>query len=406
MAQETAVRPLSRYKVLDLTMHISGPMCTRTLAENGAEVIKVEPPGGDNSRHVPVIKDGRSGYFVGLNRGKKSLCLDLKNAAGLAIVKQMLPRFDVIIENFAPGVIGRLGLDYDVVRSINPAIVMCSISTFGQTGPLAPKTGYDYIAASYAGVINTLGFPDSSPVLPGLALGDSMTAMNAYGAILTALMYREQTGQGQHLDICLLDSYFQCWDLVVESVSLNPEGFKMTRGGRRSNSMPPIGLFKCEKHYICLMAPHDHFWPRLCRAIGREDLATDPRFTTVTARYRNAEEVFAILEEWFAATPEDEALRRLDENRVPAGPVLTVAEAMEHPHLRQRGTVRKIRDRILGEFDHQRSALRFSAFPEESPLEAPFLGEQNAEILRAYLGYCDEQVEELEAAGILQKAPY
>lgn len=406
MAQQTPVRPLSRYKVLDLTMHISGPMCTRTMAENGAEVVKVEPPGGDNSRHVPVIRNGRSGYFVGLNRGKKSLCLDLKSAAGLEIVKRMIPKFDVLIENFAPGVIGRLGLGYEVVKSINPAIVMCSISTFGQTGPLAPKTGYDYIAASYAGVVNTLGFPDSSPVLPGLSMGDSMTAMNAYGAILTALLHREQTGAGQHLDICLLDSYFQCWDLAVQSVSLNPQGFKTTRGGRRSNSMPPIGLFKSQRHYICVMAPHDHFWPRLCRAIGREDLTHDERFTTVAARYRNADEVFTILDEWFAVTPEDEALRRLDENRVPAGPVLTVAEAMEHPHLRQRGTIRKVRDRILGEFELQRSALRFSAFPEELSLEAPLLGEHNADVLRNYLGCSDDQLRELEAAGVLQKAPH
>src|SRR5271155_5620291 len=164
MAQSTPVRPLSRYKVLDMTQHISGPVATRTMAENGAEVVKVEPPGGDNSRNVPVIKDGRSGDFVGLNRGKKSLCLDLKTPAGLAIIKGLLPRFDVLVENFAPGVIGRLGLGYDVVKPINPTIIMCSISSFGQTGPLAAKTGYDYVAASYAGGINTLGFPDSSPV--------------------------------------------------------------------------------------------------------------------------------------------------------------------------------------------------------------------------------------------------
>ncbi len=406
MAQSTPVRPLSPYKVLDMTQHISGPVATRTMAENGAEVVKVEPPGGDNSRNVPVIKHGRSGYFVGLNRGKKSLCVDVKTPAGLAIIKALLPSFDVLVENFAPGVIGRLGLGYDVVKSINPAIVMCSISSFGQTGPLAAKTGYDYVAASYAGVINTLGFPDSSPVLPGLTMGDSMTAISAYGAILTALIHREQTGEGQFLDICLLDSYFQCWDLAIESVSLNPGGFNMERSGRRSNNMPPIGIFKSERHYICVMAPHDHFWPRLCKAIGREDLASDPRFTTVSSRAHNSEEAFRILEEWFAATPEDEALRLLDENRVPVGPVLTVAEAMEHPHLRERGTVRKIHDRILGDFDHQRSAMRFSAFPQELALDAPFLGEHNAEILRGYLGYTDESIGELEASGVLHNAPH
>jgi len=180
----------------------------------------------------------------------------------------------------------------------------------------------------------------------------------------------------------------------------------MERGGRRSNNMPPIGIFKSERHYICVMAPHDHFWPRLCKAIGRQDLASDPRFTTVASRARNSEEVFRILEEWFAVTPEDEALRLLDETRVPVGPVLTVAEAMEHPHLRERGTVRKIHDRILGEFDHQRSAMRFSAFPQELTLEAPFLGEHNAEILRGYLGYTDESISELEASGVLHNAPH
>jgi crotonobetainyl-CoA:carnitine CoA-transferase CaiB-like acyl-CoA transferase len=406
MAQQAPIRPLSRYKVLDLTMHISGPMCTRTMAESGAEVIKVEPPRGDTSRHVPVIKDGRSGYFVGLNRGKKSLCVDLKTKAGLAIVKELLPRIDVLIENFAPGVIGRIGLGYDVVKAINPKIIMCSVSSFGQTGPLAPKTGYDYIAASYAGVINTLGFPDSSPVLPGLTMGDSMAAMNAYSAIVTALLYREQTGEGQFLDISLLDSYFQCWDLVIESLSLNPDGFRAERTGPRSYNMPPVGIFKSERHYICLMAPHDQFWPRLCKAIGRPDLAADPRFTTVPARARHSDEAFKILEDWFASTPEDEALRLLDENRVPAGPVLSVREAMNHPHLRERGTVRKIHDRILGEFDLQRSALRFSAFPEELPLEAPLLGEHNAEILHGYLGYSEDRIAELEAAGVLNKAPH
>jgi CoA:oxalate CoA-transferase len=406
MPQQQPIRPLSRYKVLDLTMHISGPVATRTMAENGAEVIKVEPPHGDTARHVPVIRDGRSGYFVGLNRGKKSLCIDMKTAAGLAIVKALIAKVDVMVENFAAGVIGRLGLGYDVVKSINPGIVMCSISSFGQSGPLSSKTGYDYIAASYAGIVNTLGYPDRPPALPGTPIGDNLTALTAYGAILTALIHRDHTGEGQHLDISLLDSYFQCWDLAVESISLNPGGYEMQRSGSRSNHMPPIGVFKSEKHYICLMAPHDHFWPRLCQAIGRPDLAGDSRFTTVASRYAHREEIFKLLDDWFAATPEDEAMRLLDENRVPAGPVLSVGEAMEHPHLRERGTVRKVRDRILGEFDLQRSAMRFSGFPQELPLDAPFLGEHNAEILRGYLGYSDPQITELEAAGVLQHAPH
>jgi crotonobetainyl-CoA:carnitine CoA-transferase CaiB-like acyl-CoA transferase len=292
-----------------------------------------------------------------------------------------------------------------VVKAINPAIVMCSISAFGQTGPLAPKTGYDFIAASYAGVINSMGYPDRAPVLPGTTIGDNIAALTAYGAILTALIHREQTGEGQFLDISLLDSYFQCWELPVESISLNPGGFHMERTGSQSLNMPPVGIYKSDQHYICLMAPHDQFWPRLCKAIGRPDLASDPRFTTVPNRIRNREEIQRLLEQWFASTTEEEALRLLDKNRVPAGPVLSVAEAMNHPHLRERGAVKKVKDRILGEFDLHQSAMRFSAFDQES-LEAPLLGEHNAEVLRGYLGYSEKQIAELEASGVLHHASY
>jgi crotonobetainyl-CoA:carnitine CoA-transferase CaiB-like acyl-CoA transferase len=405
MARRKQPHVLSHFKVLDLTEYLSGPMLTRIMAEMGAEVIKIEPPGGDKTRQTPFIKNGRSAYNIQQNRGKKSVCLDIKTAAGLAIVKALLSKVDVLVENFSPGVMNRLGLSYKTVKSINPPIVMCSISSFGQSGPLASKVGFDFIAASYAGVVNTMGFPDGPPVMPGLSLGDSLAAVTGVGAVLAALLHREKTGKGQHLDISLLDSYFQCFDLAVQMVSASGGTYKPVRNGVRTAHMPPIGLFKSDRHYICIMAQKDHLWARLCAAMGRSELAADPRFETVPKRTENAAEVYAIVGEWFATTSEDEALHRLEEHRVPAAPVLAIEETMSHPHMRQRGTVRRVSDRILGEFEIPGSAYRFSEFPEDLKLEAPLLGEHNTEVLRDYLGYSEDRVAELEAQGVLRRAP-
>ena len=405
MARRKPPHVLSHFKVLDLTEYLSGPMLTRIMAEMGAEVIKIEPPGGDKTRQTPWVKNRRSAYNVQQNRGKKSVCLNLKTPAGLAIVKGLLPKVDVLVENFSSGVIERLGLGYKTVRSINPAIVMCSITSFGQSGPLASKVGFDFIAASYAGVLNMNGFPEGPPVMPGLSLGDSLAAITGVGAITAALLYREKTGKGQHLDISLLDSYFQCFDLAVQMISASGGAWKPVRNGTRTAHLPPIGLFKSDRHYICVMAQNNRLWARLCAAMGRLDLTSDPRFATVPDRTENAAEVYRIVEQWFASTTEDEALRRLEENRVPAAPVLSVEETMNHPHMRQRRTIRKISDRILGELQIPGSAYRFSEFPDDLDLEAPLLGEHNTEVLRDYLGYSEDRVAELEAEGVLQRAP-
>ncbi|HKD66330.1 MAG TPA: CaiB/BaiF CoA-transferase family protein [Candidatus Binataceae bacterium] len=404
MARRKPQHVLSHFKVLDLTEYLSGPMLTRILAEMGAEVIKVEPPGGDKTRRTPWVSNGSSAYNVQQNQGKKSVCVDLKAPAGLAIIKSLLPKVDVMVENFAPGVITRLGLGYKTVKSINPAIVMCSISSFGQSGPLASKVGFDFIAASYAGVISMMGSRDGPPIMPGLSIGDSLAAITGVGATLAALLYREKTGKGQHLDIALLDSYFQCFDLAVQMLSASGGAWKPVRYGTRTEHMPPIGLFKSDRHYICIMAQGDLLWPRLCAAMGRPELASDPRFVSVAQRTENGAEVYRIVEQWVSSVPEDEALRLLEEHRVPAAPVLSVEETMNHPHMRQRGTVRRISDRIMGEVQIPGSAYRFSQFPQDLELDAPLLGEHNTEVLREYLGYSEEQVAELEAQGVLHRA--
>jgi crotonobetainyl-CoA:carnitine CoA-transferase CaiB-like acyl-CoA transferase len=211
---------LDGYRVIDFTQALAGPTVTRLMAEMGAEIVKVEiPPRGDFSRELPFLKEGRSAYYVQQNRGKKSLCLDPKTPEGLEIIKKLIPQMDVLVENFAPGVIGRMGLDYETVKAINPRIIMCSVSAFGQTGPLTSRPGYDNIAQAYSGVTYMIGEPDGSPYLPGLGLGDVSTGAHAVAAIACALLYRERTGRGQHLDIALIDAYFHCHELNVQIFS-------------------------------------------------------------------------------------------------------------------------------------------------------------------------------------------
>jgi crotonobetainyl-CoA:carnitine CoA-transferase CaiB-like acyl-CoA transferase len=209
MSTDNQKHILDGYKVLDFTRYVAGPTCTLMMAEMGAEVIKVEfAPTGDPTRAVPIVKDGRSAYFVQHNRGKQSLCIDLKASAGIAIIKELLPKIDVLVENFAPGVMTRLGLGYDVVNAINPRVVMCSISGFGQTGPLSHQTGYDGCGQAISGFTSMCGEPGEAPYAPMVAFGDVSTGAHAMGAIGYALLHRERTGKGQLLDISLLDTYF------------------------------------------------------------------------------------------------------------------------------------------------------------------------------------------------------
>jgi crotonobetainyl-CoA:carnitine CoA-transferase CaiB-like acyl-CoA transferase len=398
---------LDGYKVLDFTQIVAGPTCTLMLAEMGAEVIKVElAPKGDPTRAGEVFINGRSGYFVQHNRGKKGICVDAKTADGLAILKGLIAKVDVLVENYAPGVIGRLGLDYETVKSINPKIVMCSISAFGQTGPLANEPGFDYLGAAYAGIVSMGGDRDGAPYVTMTALGDVSTGAHAMGAVCAALLYRERTGHGQYLDLSLLDTYFHYHESGIQSLSLSKGAINPTRSGLHSWYAVPAGIFKAKDRYMIIIAPLEHQFPNLCRAMGRPELATDPRFITNADRLKNLKELVATIEGWLQAASSDEAsMAAMKEYRVPHAPVLSVAEAVQHPHLRQRGTVRTVHDRILGDFDVPGFALRFSEFPERLELQAPFLGEHNEEVLTNYLGYSDARVKELQQRGILRSGP-
>ena len=396
---------LDGYSVLDFTQFVAGPTVTRMMAQMGADVIKIEiAPGGDRTRTLPLMRDNRSGYFVQQNLGKRSVCVDVRNPAGLAIIKELVPKVDVMVENFAPGVIGRLGLDYETIRALNPKIVMCSVSTFGQQGPLAHLPGYDFIAQAYAGITYMTGEADGPPYFPAAALGDVSTGVHGALAVVAALLHRERTGEGQFLDIALLDAYFHCHQTAIQMHSLSGGAIKPARSGRHISYTAPCGIFKGREGYIFIVAGVDHQFAQLCDAVGRSELAHDDRFRTNDCRVEHLSELVSIIEGWLASMPDDAAaLAKLSQHRVPAAPVLSPDEALAHPHLRERGTVATVNDAILGRFDVPGFPLHFSSFPEPAGGSAPMLGEHNRQVLTDYLGYTREQVEELERARILHR---
>jgi crotonobetainyl-CoA:carnitine CoA-transferase CaiB-like acyl-CoA transferase len=398
---------LDGYKVLDFTHFIAGPTATRLMAGMGAEVIKVElAPHGDEARQMEYVRDKRSAYFVQQNRGKQSICVNMRSADGLALIKELIPKVDVLIENFAPGIIADMGLGYPVVSALNPRLVMCSVSTFGQTGPLAHDTGFDFIGQAYAGITSLVGEKDGPPYVPMVAIGDTATGVHAMGAIACALLYREKTGLGQYIDVSLLDSYFHAQTIGVQLYSASKGKKEITRSGLHNATLCPAGTFKGQKWYIIILAWLDNHWVRVCEAIGRPELARDPRYADIAARSKHKEEIIALIESWLAAMPSDEAaIEVLRAKRVPTAPILSVREAMNHPHLRQRGTVRKVTDRLLGEFEIPGFPLRFSRFPEELEFEAPLLGEHNEAVLTRYLAYTPVRIQQLVSEGVLYSEP-
>ena len=399
---------LDGYKIIDFTQYLAGPTATRLMAELGADIIKVEmSPFGDPSRSFPYrSKEKRSAYFVQQNRGKKSLCIDLKNEKSKAILTDLIKECDVLIENFAPGVIERMGFGWEAVHKINPKLVMCSISAFGQTGPLSHLPGFDYIAQAYAGVTSVIGEADSAPSLPALGIGDVTTGVHAAGALSFALIDVHRTGLGQHLDISLLDCYFHQHEVNVQAYSASKGKIVPRRAGSHHYAVAPTGIFQGPQGYIMILALL-HQWPVLCKAMGREELTDSPQFGTNELRLENLKELIAVIEDWLQSfATDEEAIAALQAVRVPVAPVLTVPQAIDHPHHRERGTVRRINDRMLGEFDIPGMPLRFSNHPDLLPLEAPFLGEQNHEILGEWLSYSEAQINALEEEGVLSSAPH
>ncbi|MDE2005099.1 MAG: CoA transferase [Rhodospirillales bacterium] len=405
---------LAGFRVLDLTQFVAGPTCTRLLAEFGAEVIKIElAPGGDRGRNSgdkprdPAHRaSSTSTYFFQHNHSKKSLAIDIKSARGRDLVLALAARSDVAVENFAPGVMDRAGLGYAALSAVNPRLVMCSISLAGQTGPLSAKPGFDYMGAAYAGITAALGEPDRGPTQIPMAIGDSATGVTAAMAIAVALMHRERGGGGQHIDCSLLDTYFNMHEVNVPKTALRGADFAPPRAGSLHPDGGPTGVFRCPDGSAIAIMVMPHQWQAMVAAMGMPDLATDPRFATPRARRDNNAALAAIIEGWIARFPTREAaIAALEAERIPCAPVLTLAEAMAHPHLRARRTVRAVRDKRLGAFDIPGLAAKFSAWPERETLRAPLLGEDNEAVLRDVLGLGKEAIADLHRSGVLVRDP-
>lgn len=396
---------LSGLRVLDLTRALAGPTCTRMFAEMGADVIKVESaPNGDMTRQISKIRNERSMYFVQQNLGKKSLCVDLRDPRGMALVTSLVPKVDVVVENFKPGTLAAMGLGYERLREMREDIILCSISAMGQSGPLSGLPGYDFIAQGYSGVTSMIGDADGTPHIPPLGLGDVSTGVHGALAVLAALRYRDRTGKGQHLDVGLLDVYYHCNEVTVHQCSGSDGALKPSRQGPHLNYICPAGVFKANGGWVVIMA-FLHHWKDLCSAMQRPDLVDHETLGNDTGRLANRAEVVELLESWLAGFPDrDSAIDALHAHGVPAAPVLSIEETLTHPHLQARKTVRTINDRLTGEFQIPGMPLKFSDFPDDLPLQAPTMGEHNADILREWLGHSDDEISQLRAAGVLHDA--
>lgn len=410
----SGARPmLSGIKVIDLTQFVAGPTASRLLAEMGADVIKVElAPFGDRSRvqgvkakDAPADAAPHSTYFFQHNHSKRGIALDFKSQAARDILKAMIGQADVLVENFSPGVMARAGLSYEALNAINPRLVMCSISFAGQTGALSEKPGYDYIGQAYAGVTGMIGDPHGSPAMVTMAIGDVSTGVSAAMAIAAALFHRERTGQGQHVESTLLDTYFHMHEASIPRVSMLGGRYVQQRTGSQHPDGGPTGIFRCgDGQYITLMSLA-HQWPQLVKAMQMPELLDDPRFASASARRKNNGQLKDILEGWLARTGTREAcLAALETQRIPSAPVLALDEVIELAHLRERGTVRPVADPLLGAFRIPGMPARFSAWQAPEHLAAARLGQHNAEILREF-GLSETEISELHAQKVFVKDP-
>jgi crotonobetainyl-CoA:carnitine CoA-transferase CaiB-like acyl-CoA transferase len=339
---------LDGIRVLDFSQALAGPTTTRLMAEMGAEVIKVElAPNGEASRALPYLRNGRSGYYIQQNRGKKSIAIDRKDPRSVELVMKVLEKCDVLVENFAPGAISRLGFGWDVVHKVNPRLIMGSISAFGQTGPLASLPGYDYIGAAYAGVLSMIGEADGPPYFYMLGIGDVMTGTHLLAAINGALFYRERTGRGQYVEASLLDSYFHCHEVNVQAHTASGGEIKPFRCGAHHYAVSPLGVFKCKEGYV-IIAVLPNQWPNFCKALGRPEIVDDPRFIDGPARIANRDALNALIEQALARYPTaiDAAEDWGFNHHVPIAPILTVEQAVKHPHLVERETIRTVHDPV------------------------------------------------------------
>ena len=405
-------KALGHIRVLDLSRVLAGPWCAQNLADLGADVIKIERPGaGDDTRAwgPPYAKDAQgndtleAAYYLSANRGKRSLTVDIASSEGQALLRELVLHCDVVLENFKVGHLKRYGLDYDSLKAIKPDLVYCSITGFGQDGPYAHRAGYDFLIQGMGGLMSVTGerddLPGGGPQKAGVALTDLMTGMYATVAVLAALTHRDRTGEGQHIDMALLDTQVAML-ANVGSNYLN-SGKAPKRWGNAHANIVPYQTFACADGHLIVATGNDGQYQKFVEAGGRPELANDPRFATNPLRVQNRELLVPLLAEMVERKKRDEWIALLEEKGVPCGPINDVGEVFANEQVLAREMAIDLPHPSAGQVKLVRNPIRMSATPATSGMAPPLLGQHTAEVLREVLGRSEEEIAALRERGIV-----
>jgi len=402
--------PLQGLRVFDLTRILAGPTCTQLLGDLGADVIKIERPGeGDDTRKwgPPYLQDaagadtGESAYYLSSNRNKRSLSLDVSKPEGQDLARRLIAGCDILVENFKAGGLAKYGLSYADLKDEFPDLIYCSITGFGQSGPYAPRAGYDYLAQGMGGMMSLTGEPDGEPMKVGVGIADVMCGMYATTAILAAVRHRDRGGRGQYIDLALLDTQV-AW-LVNEGLNYLTSGRVPHRLGNEHANIVPYKVLPCADGHFILAVGNDAQYRRFCGFAGAPELADDPRFATNAARVRNREALYALLPDLTRRKTRAEWLDGLERLGVPSGPVNTLDQVFADPQVRHRGMRlgQPYPGAKGGQVDLIANPIKYSATPVDYRRPPPRLGQHSEEILRELLGLESEEIDRLRDAGIV-----
>lgn len=395
--------PLKGVRVIDLSMMLAGPSGSMLMGDMGAEIIKVEPLAGDETRVGPPYFYGEnSAYFYSINRNKKSVVLDLKSPEGRQVLYDLVKKADVVYDNYRPGVTDRLQTDYETLKKYNPKIICCSISTYGYDGPYRDRPGYDLIVQAMSGGMSITGEPGGSPVRAGIPLGDLVGGLLAVHGVLGAIIHRQKTGEGQRLEVSLLDG--QVYLLTYIAQYYFHSGNIPGPIGSGHQSLVPYQAFKTKDIQIVIVAHQDHHFQRLCKAIGKPEWAEDPRFSNRTKRLENKSALIPMMEAHLMTRTGDEWLEAIHQAGVPAGPINTLDRVLSDPQVLTRKMVVEIDGPGKEKIKTIGNPLKMGKTPIDTFTRPPMLGEHTREVLMNLLGYSTEKIEGLRQKGVVKLA--